>query len=540
MILFLLSIALNSDRNVTVYLGAVSTKSNPFWSQRMPLFHYCDEDNYQKLDVEYSYSERKLIIPFNHSNPNITEKIQYEVCRQEIKKRHITIFENVAKSDSYLRFYVGQSVIKAPFFDKSDKLKIYTSYSIFIDKTKNVSSPECRIIPEGLSELVEGETLSITVAVSLTDSLHSFRKSEISNEEVKYDTKYGQIFDLFTNIPDNTLKMIIIISIGLLCITVSMIFGFVHFKANSNEIPISEIWRMPAGLSNTLMFMILGLLFICIAFYIYMLKRDGDSYGSYVEKIVLPSLIIPITSYSLIARTLGIVPQLPNWMAPCILYYLIFICFPHCYSILFGFFGSFRGFRIRYIAVFDPLFLLMLLLFVRGAGSTSALLNPYCFIDAPTGPTALPRKKVRFSSKVSDLLYIIIESFVLLPISFHLFDIFFDDKQVNGFLFASILILFCSISSIFALLRAFPRTKMVTESWQDGIAPLNFILAIVQVGFLVFITFCERKCFNIQALLMVGVFSLQFFIVILSIGTCIYYVIPFIPFFFAFTQPKSV
>ena len=97
MLLFSLCIALNTNRNLTIALGAVSTTTNPFWSQRLPAFHYCSEDNFS-FSYEYSYNERKTIIPFSNTPLAQLEpdNFTHTQCQQLLTKQDIKAFERAA------------------------------------------------------------------------------------------------------------------------------------------------------------------------------------------------------------------------------------------------------------------------------------------------------------------------------------------------------------------------------------------------------------------------------------------------------------
>lgn len=521
---FLLSIALNPYRNITVAVGAVSTDYNPFWSQKLPGINYCDNEKYT-FDYEKNHNERKTILPFPNTLYNNTDDVEFthEQCTHMIKEKFIKIFNKLAINGAFLRFYIGQTVIRTNFYiatNDNDK-KIFTHYLIYIDNTEDTESPRAKVIPSKEVSLIEKQEVTFSFAAKF---------AKIEPNEEKLDLKKQK---------DKQLDFLLLISSALFILSIIISVVFYFKKKDTHEIPINEIWRIPPGLQNSFLFVIFGMYMINIFLFIYLLKRDCDSYGSYVEKIIYPSLVIPITFFTLISKTVGLNPDMQNWMSPSLIYFVIFIFIPHLYAVVFSIFGSFRGFSILYNIINDPFFLIMNLIFINGVGPAANLLNPPRTVDCQTGPSPLQKKKVKLISTIIDFVYIFISVVLLMPISQHLFEIFFDDALVNGKLFGTIFILFCSVASIFSLIRALPRTLYLTESWQIGMVSLNANVALLEIFYIIYIAFIERHIFNIQAILMVVVFLIPCFFTILSIGAAVFYLVPFCPILATFSQPKS-
>lgn len=520
--LFFLSVALNPYRNITVAVGAVSTNINPFWSQKLPGINFCDDDKYP-IKYEYNHNERKTILPFPNTINNDTDTIEltHIHCTHIIKEKFINSFNKLAIKGAFLRFYVGQTVLRVRFFTNDDDKRLYTHYDIFIDNTENIESPRAKVIPSKDVKLKEKQEVTISFAVKFT---------KIDPNEEKLNSQKQK---------DEQLNFLVIISIFIAMLSLIISFVFYFRKRDSHDIPLGEIWRLPPDLSNSFLFIILGMYIINIFFYLLLLKRDCDPYGAYVEKIIYPSLVIPITLFTLISKTIGLKIEMQNWMSPSILYFIVYILIPHLYTLLFSLFGSFRGFSVFYIILSDPFFLIMNLIFIDGAGPSANLLNPPRVVDSQTGPSPLQKKNVKFISRIIDFIYVCLAAVLLMPITQHLFEIFFDDELVNGKLFGTFIFLFISVCSIFGIIRALPRTLYLTEPWQSGMAPLNFNLALLEIIYVIYITVFERKILGIQPILMVVVFSIPYFFTIASVGSAIFYLAPFFPILATFSQPKS-
>lgn len=521
---FFLSVALNPYRNITVAVGAVSTNKNPFWSQKLPGINYCDNEKYI-FNFEKNHNERKTILPFPNTLHNETDTIEFthEQCTHIVKEKFINIFNKLAIEGAFLRFYIGQTVIRTNFFTTSNdgNKKIYTHYLIYIDNTENTESPRAKVIPSEDTSLILKQDITFSFAVKFT---------RIESNEEQLELKSQK---------DKQLDFLITASIVFFIISVIISLVFYFKKKDTHDVPLGEIWRIPPDLGNSFLFIIFGMYIMNIFFYLLLLKRDCDPYGAYVEKIIYPSLVIPITLFTLIAKTVGLKPSLQNWMSPSLVYFVVYILIPHIYTVFFGIFGSFRGFSIIYIVLSDPFFLLMNLIFIDGVGPSANLLNPLRVVDFTTGPSPLQIKSVKFISKIFDLVYVGLSAVILMPITQHIFEIFFDDALVNEKLFGAIFVLFCSIGSIFALIRALPRTLYLTESWQSGMAPLNFNLAILEVLYVIYIAIFERHVIDIQAILMIVVFTIPYFFTILGVGSAVFYLVPFVPILATFSQPKS-
>lgn len=519
--LFFLSIALNPYRNITIAVGAISTDRNPFWSQKLPGINSCDDDDY-KFVYDYNHNERKTIIPFPNTLNNDTSSFELTQCNQQIKKKMIDTFNKLAIQGAFIRFYIGQTIIRTNFFTSSNNNKeLFTHYLIYVDNTENTESPRAKVIPSEEASLIEKQEITIKF---------SLKFSKIDPDETRQKLNKEK---------SNQLNFLITVAVFMVVISLIISIAFYYKKKESHDIPLSEIWRIPPDLPNTFLFIIFGMDIISIFIYIILLKRDCDPYGSYIEKIVYPSILVPITVFTLIAKTIGLKPEIQNWMSPSIVYFFVFVLVPHIYTLFYNIFGSFRGFSPFFILFNDSFFLIMNLIFVNGVGPSAALLNPPRSVNAQTGPSPLQKKNVKFISRIIDFVYVCLSAVLLMPITSHLFEIFFDDELVNLKLFGTILFLFSSVASVFGLIRALPRTLYVTESWQSGIAPLNFILAFIEMFYVAYIALFERNIMNFQAILMVPVFALPLFFSIIGVGTVMLYLTPFIPILATFSQQKS-
>ena len=536
MLLALVFIRLTQNRNISVSIGSVSTVKNPFWSQRMPGFQFCRNDEYT-FEYEYSFNERKTIIPF----PNLDNETDYndsgeskmhEMCKQTLKRKDVNLYKSLCLKDSFLKIYVGKSVLRVPFFkSESNEYYLYNDYHIIIDNSVDTIEPKCNVKPDNPILIKEGNEIDIKFFYEFD--------SEIQPTSSQY--KSIQVHNPRHETWSENLYHIISIVSSILCFVTFLISLSFYWKyKGSYPIPLSEIWRIPSNLNNTFAFIILGLALIFISIYLKLIKLKDECYSDYIPKIFLTAFIMPIFIYNYISKTIGIVPDIPNWMTPCILYYIFFIGIPHAYTVLFGVFGSFRGFRIRYIAFFDPFYLISLLIFIRGIGPLSYLLKVNHSLEPVTGQTSLPTKKSSCFVTIANFIYVFISTFTLIPLSNHLFDIFFDDAPVNEEIFYSTLILFISIASLFSLIHALPKTLSVSKPWQCGFFSLNFAISIFEVIYILFYAIFQNGIINIQALLMVGVFTAPYFISIICIGCAIFYIVPFFTIFYTFMQPKSV
>ena len=167
--LFFLSVALNPYRNITVAVGAVSTNINPFWSQKLPGINFCDDDKYP-IKYEYNHNERKTILPFPNTINNDTDTIEltHIHCTHIIKEKFINSFNKLAIKGAFLRFYVGQTVLRVRFFTNDDDKRLYTHYDIFIDNTENIESPRAKVIPSKDVKLKEKQEVTISFTVKFT------------------------------------------------------------------------------------------------------------------------------------------------------------------------------------------------------------------------------------------------------------------------------------------------------------------------------------------------------------------------------------
>ena len=439
--------------NLSVMVGAVSNARNPLESLRVPGIHICDDDDSDRLmEVKYSYLERKLVVPVGE-NGGI-----YKHCRVSLSRRNAKDMRDMATEDSFLRFYVGTRTVRSQFAQKDNGIVKYaTHFTIVVDNSqKPKTNPMVMINPSEFVEIKENMPIEFTFSVKL-DSLPEPAPTE------------------------NPLPLALVLA-GAGLFTLSLCLSLYLICTSRNEanpvVPLAEIWRIQNRFRDSLLLSSAGIMFIAIGICLSRFCMGKREVGPLLQHSLAMIIIVPVQLTCLLAKTIGVETDDTNYVSISLLFYVFIMLPQNAFTVFFGWFGSFRGFRIRWIAINDPLFLLIMMILCRGWGSSGYLLETFFKVETTGGKSNFPLKGKPFYARICNVLYIVAVTASLVPACMHALDIYFNDTEIDWMLLWGTVVTYGGGAAFYGMIRTLFRTSRLTDNWADGHMLYHFFVAV--------------------------------------------------------------
>lgn len=439
------------QNNVSVLLGAVSYDKNPFWSKRIPGLHYLEDGT--SLPIQYSYGERRLILPFNE---NVQKYTSPEIV---ITKSHFKQMKTLASKDPYLRFYVGTTSTRVKITKQKgdNEFQFATSFTINIDNSKDVAGPLCTVLASDYQTIATDAKVAFTINWRFATS-----------PSTPKDTTY---------LP----QILIGVSLFLLAIILSAVFVKKR-RTQESIVPYSEIFRLPQLFHNDLLVISTGLLFVVCAIFITRFCYNKKEIGIHLQNVMLLLLVAPVQLTALIGKTICQKIDDTAYCSIPLFYYMIVILPVTAFNVISGFFGSFLGFRIRRLVLSEPFVLLLSLVVCCGWGKSGYLFDTFFEVEASRGESNFPLKPRPFFCHILNLAYIVACVVLIRPAGLHLYDVFYNDAALDYQLMWSVLILYGGASALFGVVRTWYRTSRLSTHWTDGHILYNVFVALGGAG----------------------------------------------------------
>jgi hypothetical protein len=437
---------IHPNSNISVKVGAVSNLQNPFWSQRIPGVHFCPEPS--TLPIDYSFMERKLILPFIDSDSDFLH------CSLLIDHSSIKALKKVAREDSFIRFYAGLRTVRARLFqldpDSSD-IRIATHFVIRIDRSADAMS----VTPERFSMPVLAQPLNVSFAVRI----------EAGMREPILAGKNGAIFAIGAGL----FVIAAILSVG---------YGYRWRFVDKPAVPFREIWRITELYPNLLVFTGVGALFVAAGVVISVVAPGRFAAASVLQNVALLVLIVPVGITCLIARTFSLRLDDPGIVAPQLLYFTMIVIPAHIFSIFCGLFGSFRGYRIRYLIVTQPIYAGLLVEMSRGFGNVGALLHVPFVIEPRPGASNFQLAPLGSKLVALNIVVVLLNILGLAPVCRHLVEVLCDDAPIEYGWIMSVVVVYGGAAAVSGLIRTIHRLTRLTRHWSESHIVMHGAIAI--------------------------------------------------------------
>jgi hypothetical protein len=499
---FGLSLHLQSGVDVPVMLGSVSYPSNPFWSQRVPGLQFCPTNS---LPISHSYQERKLVLPLNESGR------PYDHCRIRLDRSDAEIYERVMRSDLFLRFYVGLTTVRCACTRGPDhgssSVQIATHFTIRIDNSRAVQAPRVAVVPDSF---VVPEML-IFVNYSFSVELEAFPADD--------------------GPPQNHFLLVLFgVLLIVTALIVSVVFIWRHRTNRGVLVPVREIWRLQESFQNMLLFTGAGMAYTVVGVVIWASCPGRRPIGPFLGKAMVIAAIPAAQLTALIARAVTVILEDPTIVTPVFWYYLS-VCTPlHLFSVVFGFFGSFRGYRIRQIMVVEPILIVVAVEVARGFGYSTRFFDVPPVAHPQIGPSVFPLRPLGFAARGLDVLHVIIGAIMVVPLCDSLIGVLCDDDPVDVGLMAATFLLYGGAAALAGLLRTIHRLTVVTQHWTDDHIEIHCVTGCVAMAYVALrgiLRYGVREL-KLQVLAAFGVLVWEVGAAVIAIGVFFSYVWSFV------------
>lgn len=501
------------EKNVSgkIFVGSVSTLSNPFWSQTIPGIHYCDKsfDSQHEYSIYYSNTNEKLYkIPFNYSRGDLKGQT-YEHCAIRIDDAMLDKIRRVSANDAFIRFYLSNKCVRVRLFKvENNDIYIYSEFKIVIDNN-------------GRNFVVENQR---PVKVERGSQVTFKYETEFKNLE-GYEKKQMNLRTKYLYITAIIVFIIVIIFIA--------IYSFNNRILSNLEIPYSELWRLPESHNMNLFFTSLGLLTISVFITIQIFCIPNEFIDKFLKRLIL----VMSTNYLVFTSILSNVVKNPigtsQWISPFLVAYSTTTL---SFQTINKLFGSDRGYPIFQFLIDNGFYISLGLIFCISVGRSAILLKAPCEIDAKRGQSGIQKKKLAFYYKAFDIIFILISIMIFYPICPDLIKILFGDNEFDFNLITSTFLAYMMISGLFSLIRTITRINKQT-SWQEDHITIHSLVSIaicVICFYMIFMNFM-----NFQSFVMGIALIIPLFLIITSTGVFFSYITSFITVILTYKQPKN-
>jgi hypothetical protein len=247
-------------------------------------------------------------------------------------------------------------------------------------------------------------------------------------------------------------------------------------------VPYSEVWRLDNSFLNNLFFTAGGLMFLAVGFVLFLFCAGKRAVDPFLEKGLVFAMVAPVQLTSLIAVTLNAPIDETNYASPILLYFLIVIVPLDAFSIICGFFGGFRGYRIRNIAWREPFFILLTMEMARGFGRSALLIKTFFQVEPKFGQSNFSLKPIGIFHNFLNFVSVLLTVTFLEPVCRHAIGIMFDDAPIDFCLLASSALVCAVFAAICGLFRTMHRTATLTAHWSQGSLGLQAMVGLGVVG----------------------------------------------------------
>jgi hypothetical protein len=339
--------------------------------------------------------------------------------------------------------------------------------------------------------------------------------------------------------PNNFLRAVITLLLFVVSLTISVVFVFTNRANPTWIVPYREVWRLPNSFPNLLLFAGSGLLFIAVGIAISLICPGQYAMSSFIGKTAALVMVAPVQLMALIATTLSIRLDDRTLIGPALLYYAC-VCGPlNFFTVLFGFFGAFRGYRIRHLVLSEPILLLLIAEIARGFGNSARYFRVLYVIEAHTGPSNFPLRPIGFLMSVFDVVCIIASVIVIAPICDHLIEVLCDDALIDIGLCMAVVFEYGAAAALAGLLRTVYRLGRLTVHWAEHHVTVHTSVAI---GVAAYVAVRAVMRFSLPEFQVIAAFAVAGWGIAgasMTIGAFFSYVWSFVTVLFAFAQEKT-
>jgi hypothetical protein len=261
--------------------------------------------------------------------------------------------------------------------------------------------------------------------------------------------------------------------------------------------------------------------------------------SSFIGKTAALVMVAPVQVMVLIATTLSMRLDDRTLIGPALVYYVCVWAPLNFFTVLFGFFGAFRGYRIRHLVVSEPILLLLIAEIARGFGNSARYFRVLYVVEAQTGPSNFPLRPIGFLMSAFDVVCILASVIVIVPICDHLIDVLCDDAPIDIGLCMAVVFEYGAAAALAGLLRTVYRLGRLTVHWAEGHETVHTSVAI---GVAVYVAARAVMKFNWLELQVIAAFAVVGWGIAgaaMTIGVFFSYVWSFVTVMFAFAQEKT-
>lgn len=472
--------------NETFYFGAINTPINPYMSGKLPGFHICPN---KKIEIEYSYTERKIPLKFNQTSENGTK--YYDHCHLFVSEEHLKKFNSVLKPNSFLTFYYNHTMSLSPIFSKQgNDIRIFTHFQIKYPK----NSDQFQVIPSEL-QLVKPDTM-----INISFSLNIL--PEISETES-------------TNILPSILYTV---SVMLFAIAVMLIVCYSKNFQNMESFDIGIVWGKTRSYPNMTFFAQTGLTFIAFIFCISHFIGENEISNTLIYNSLLFCVFITSPFIAYVCRCFGDLVGHPEIFSPAVCPYLFFV-FPHrVLTLLDLILDMFRGPNMIFSILGDIFFFSAALFIAHHVLWLYIRMRRSEGVKQPVIPK--DRMKTRIWTIWTYIMCIIAAVLIFPAINDVITNSYNNIRPNYQLMFPSLLVLVAAIS-IPAIKKTALAVKSETESWLSCItSEANFIsiLTILETLGLIYLNGAYKSFFSVfnMTLLFIGIVVVVYVVAIFA------------------------
>jgi hypothetical protein len=250
-------------------------------------------------------------------------------------------------------------------------------------------------------------------------------------------------------------------------------------------------------------------------------------------------LLAPLELLLFIAGTVRHELSTPSLISPSFLYYFLIIAPSNAFSVLFGFFNSFRGYRIRDLIVEQPLFLCLLIVVSRGFGRSGTKLRWPRVVECQTGGSHLPLRPLGLIALLFDAIYVVVSVALLRPACGHLVEIVCDDTPIDFAGLLSICFEYGGLAALGGLIRTVHRLGAGSVHWMEGHLTLHAGVTVGVIGVIVIDGIARYGIPELQVMAAFAILAWGAGGVALCVGAFFSFVWSFVTVLFGFGEQKQ-
>jgi len=440
----------NIHRN-TIGFGGISTYNNPFWSQKLPGFHKCQDES---LPYIPSSSERKIVLNFESCDNNRNVTIIH--CEEMVSKKTMKKYHILESKEAFITFYLNKKSYRANINEiNNGQMQIFTHYHIQIMENSN-TKPDFAVFSENPVLLKDGIVINISFSLGL-----------VTRNET-------------TAIISTGFRFKALIYAFLICFLIYLAYFYSIYKSGP-KIPIVEVWRIPKFYSNTSLFGLFGIQMLVASLIVFCYINDESNLEKLLFNSITLSSLIASLIRSYISTYLSIQVNDADFISSTLLIYLCGFLPLHFSNLFCSFFQSFRGKGIWSTVSGDCFFLISTLLAARSLGRSACTLLFRPSYEATFGQSAMVPDSRKSSNILISIIVTVLSGYVLHPCILHVYTVVFDNSDIDFSLIGNSIILFSLIHGLFGIHKTYRKLFVFSGSWMEDHISTAFLCSVSSI-----------------------------------------------------------